>query len=243
MTDDPTAGPSAWTSPDPIPPAVAKWLDLKLEEYRALRAEVTTSITTQQSILSFGTATVALVFGPGLGLWDKATELSVSLIFSGLVPLLSALVLVIWWGEVLRMVRAGEWLAHVEEEIGKVGETRIGWAENPLGWECYLREPGQTERFHRLLPEPYPGFPYVRQFVINIRGVLAAFWAIALASLGLGVFHDNETGGGIEASTWALTSGSLLVLVASGAFMTVRWRAERAAGKKRLDMHRERERL
>jgi hypothetical protein len=203
------------------------WLTTILEEYKALRSEITTSIAAQQSILSFGTATVALVFGPGLGLWQRS-ELSVIIIFNALVPLMSATVLVIWWGEVLRMVRAGEWLAVVEQRVNAYGKDKLGWTRNPLTWESYLR-PLRNDLPYRdyvsKLFEYKP--PYVRQFVINVRGVILAFWIIALASGALGFFSDHQRNGGIRTSTIAISSFTAAGMVVSLVFMWSRWRFER----------------
>jgi hypothetical protein len=216
-----------------IPRVHDRWLDVKLEEYRALRSEVTTSITSQQSILSFGTATLALVFGPGLALFATKTELAISLIFNALIPLLSGVVLVIWWGEILRMVRAGEWLAQIEKDVNGLFAT-LGIAYGPLHWEGWLRVLPAGVPYRRLIKPPFKPFPFVRQFVINIRGVLAAFWTVALASLGLGLFLDFERGRDFEDATLGLSVFSLVALVLSGVFMWVRWRTERRLGNDRL---------
>src|SRR5439155_4117780 len=95
------------------------WLETALEEYKSLRGEVLASIGAQQTILGFGTATLGLVIGPGLALRSGSSVMTFSLIFALFVPLLSALSLMIWWGEVLRMVRAGHAIACLEAEINK----------------------------------------------------------------------------------------------------------------------------
>ena len=129
-----------------------QWLAATLEEYRALRGEVTTSIAAQQSILSFGTATLALVFGPGLGLWEKS-PVSVVTLFNVLIPLLSGMILVIWWGEVLRMgscrlrssgpreprpaVRRRAWMARPRAQMGGRSPRRQARISSHVWpWKC-----------------------------------------------------------------------------------------------------------
>jgi hypothetical protein len=44
---------------------MADWLDVALEEYKALRAEILTTLHTQYAKLTFGTAAVGILVGLG----------------------------------------------------------------------------------------------------------------------------------------------------------------------------------
>ncbi len=64
--------------------------------------------------------------GPGLGLWSKSTALVLIVLFNLFIPVLVSMVILIWFGEVLRMVRAGDALAELETKINHAGRG-LGW--------------------------------------------------------------------------------------------------------------------
>ncbi|ODS36129.1 hypothetical protein BEH94_01855 [Candidatus Altiarchaeales archaeon WOR_SM1_SCG] len=109
------------------------WLSVIMEEYKSLREESLTAMQTQQSILRFGTATLGIVLAAGLNLWEKS--LLPEFVFLFLIPLLSYLVIIIWVGEVERMIRAGTFLAQLEKKVNKA----FGGKPEALTWESWLR--------------------------------------------------------------------------------------------------------
>jgi hypothetical protein len=159
------------------------WLATALEEYKALRAEVIATMGTQHTILGFGIATLGLVIGAGLSLESRASVLTFGLIFTLFVPLFSAVVVTIWWGEVLRMIRAGHALAFFEQTINDHGAT-AGWSGPALGWELALRE--------CVDPEVGPRRRMWRVHVLNLGGIYGVFSLIAVIGIAMGLIKDFE---------------------------------------------------
>lgn len=193
-----------------VDPVLQHWLTFTLEEYKALRQEVIASIGSQVQILSFGTATIALVMGPALGLWSKSAALVLIVLFNFFIPVLASTVIMIWFGEVLRMVRAGDALAELEKRINAAGQ-QAGWTAPALTWECALRAEGGD---------------LFKRFVINFRGVLGAFALLATASIVLGVIRDAANDEHVRALTIGLSVASIVLGLLIGLFMVLRWRSE-----------------
>ena len=229
--------------PDPPAEKTNGWRETALEEYRTLRAEIATSIATQQTILGFGTATLGLVIGPGLALWGGSTMMF-SLIFALFVPLLSAIIVSIWWGEVIRMVRAGDAVAGLEQAIN----THGGWTRPALNWESHLRKvrappeadscsapglqgdtprssPGDLRLLARLTRSRDRNDRTLGTFVLNNRSVFAAFVLIAVVSTAVAMLNDYEAGDGIRASTFALSGLAIALGVLATGSAVSRWRA------------------
>jgi hypothetical protein len=106
-------------------------IEFDLEEYRALRSEIIQSIDDGNKIIAFGLAAIGLVFGAGLRYKD---DLLGFLILGFFLPVLSALMLSMWFTAHERMARASHYLSGVE--------ARIKSALNDAGsvsWEAWLR--------------------------------------------------------------------------------------------------------
>ena len=160
------------------------WLATALEEYKALRAEILATMGTQHTILGFGVATLGLVIGAGLSLQQQTSVVTFGLIFTLFVPLFSAVVVTIWWGEVLRMIRAGHALALFEETINNHGAD-TGWPRPALGWESALR---------RCVPDRVgPNRRVWMVYVFNLGGIYGAFSLIAVIGIAMGLIKDFET--------------------------------------------------
>jgi peptidoglycan hydrolase-like protein with peptidoglycan-binding domain len=108
-------------------PENRNWL---LEEYKALRAEITTSMQSQNSILTFGAATLGIIFGGA----SQASNAQRNMFLLVLTPLLCYLILTIWFAEVMRMLRAGAFLMRLEKRADE--RYRIG----SLTWESVVNE-------------------------------------------------------------------------------------------------------
>jgi len=85
-----------------------------LAEYNAIRAEITTSLTCQVQVLSFGAATVGLLAAAAANLWDKAAGVSGLVMLFG-IPLVCQLTLCVHAGEQIRLMRAGRFLKQLED--------------------------------------------------------------------------------------------------------------------------------
>ncbi len=110
------------------------WLSAALEEYRSVRQESLQALQSQQSVLRFGIAGIAVLIGVGLRASDSLTSAALLLVVT---PLLTCLLVPVWQGELARMVRAGSYLARVEEKVNGV----VASGRRPaLEWEQWLRD-------------------------------------------------------------------------------------------------------
>jgi hypothetical protein len=145
-----------------------EWLTPAIEEYKTLRTESLESMKGQQSTLRAGTATVGVVIATGFNLWDK--PILPGLIFLLFIPFICYLALVIWIGEVARMMRAGYYLTKIEQKINSIYPE----VENVLLWENWLRTKDAKSR--------------TPQMKLNYLAIIALFFATALASIIIGNF-------------------------------------------------------
>lgn len=143
------------------------WISVVMEEYKTLRAESLTAIQMQQSVLRFGAAILGIVLATGINVWDK--PLLTSFIFLFLTPAISYLLIIVWMGEVERMVRAGKFLVLIEEKVNTV----FGRTQKALEWESWLhtKKNGKTP-----------------QVIWNYASIVSIFLSISLASIFLGVY-------------------------------------------------------
>lgn len=150
-----------------------EWIEIALEEYKTLRSESIESIKTQHSTLNIGTGIAGAVVISGFNLWDKT--LLPDLIFLIFIPLLCYIILVIWIGEVSRMVRVGHYLTTVENKISS------SFPKHPelLFYENWLRRKAVNSKNH--------------QSKWNYIAVIALFTFIAFSSIAVGTFkiHDK----------------------------------------------------
>lgn len=117
-------------------------VEFDLEEYRALRAEVIQSMDDGNKILAFGLAAIGLVLASGLNFKDSLLGF---LVVGFFLPILSGLVLSLWFAAQERIARASNYLSGVEVRIKSAfGEV------SGVSWEAWLRarKPnGQSEHF------------------------------------------------------------------------------------------------
>lgn len=111
-------------------------IDVLLKEYDTLRAESLAAIANRSSILSYGLATVGILY-TGVAALNLSNSTSNSILPSVILmivsPTLCAFITMNWLGEFERMHRAGSYLVILEEKINKL----IG--ENLLNWETSLK--------------------------------------------------------------------------------------------------------
>jgi hypothetical protein len=112
------------------------WLVAVLEEYNSLRQEALEAIGVQHAILRFGIA--GLVVLVGFGTRYTGTDLQLSLaILNLLTPAGAFATLILWQGEVERMVRASTFVAHLSQKVN----SRMASRQPALEWELFLRRP------------------------------------------------------------------------------------------------------
>jgi hypothetical protein len=102
--------------------------DCLLEEWKAVRAELVSTMQVQQSILSFGTATIGLLLTAAFALRGKGDQRLRGDLLVVFLPLLSYMVLTVWYAEVMRMFRAGAYLLRLEKYADQVfGRGTLRW--------------------------------------------------------------------------------------------------------------------
>lgn len=106
-----------------------KWEDVALEEYKTLRNESLQSMVTQQSVLRFGIAALAILIATSFNIWEEP-HLPETILFT-IIPLMSYLILLIWFGELARMVRASRYLINVEKKINNELQNKYIFSLNP----------------------------------------------------------------------------------------------------------------
>jgi hypothetical protein len=179
-------------------PLCEQRLDLLMAEYTAIRSEITTSLSNQVSVLSFGAATVGLLVAAAAALWENEGWLSGALLL-GIVPLVCFLALAVYFGEQIRLLRASLFLrgleAHVNAAFGD-GGCALSWEQ----WGTVRRPdldasnrraislvfgslaigfaiPGYV-RLHETADEPWTA---VAAVVVLELGALACIWLVRLS--------------------------------------------------------------
>jgi hypothetical protein len=126
----------------------ARWQALWVEEYRSLRSESEQARNAQQTILQWSLASFAAILAGSLLMFQGASSHTfhfsgeagtvVLLIFGLGLPGLGFCSYLVWWGEFLRMERAGRYIRGLElaaERLASNGETSF---PPPLQWEHFL---------------------------------------------------------------------------------------------------------
>jgi hypothetical protein len=101
------------------------------EEYRALRSEIIQSMDDGNKILSFGLASIGIVLAAGLKYKNEFLGFIVMVFF---LPLLTALILSLWFAAQQRIARASYYLTGVEARIKAACND-----SNSVSWEAWLR--------------------------------------------------------------------------------------------------------
>lgn len=112
-----------------------KKIEVLLKEYEILRQESHNNIDNRIKIISFGLATIGLIFASMFSA-DAATRtptLVLTVLCFG-IPVISIFVLYLWLGEVERMMRAGDYLRKLEDEINGILDKE----ETTLQWEKWI---------------------------------------------------------------------------------------------------------
>jgi hypothetical protein len=109
--------------------ATPPWVDAALKEYDAQRTAAIEGYKAGQQTLTFGATTVGILVAGALNVWTEA--LPATLLFLGVIPLVSAVVLVQWVGQMLALRQVDQYLQKVEEAIRyaypSLPETLFTW--------------------------------------------------------------------------------------------------------------------
>jgi hypothetical protein len=147
---------------------IPNWVTVALEEYNSMRTESLQSMKNQLSSLQVGTASIGVLIAAGFSTWDKGLFFSV-IIFLLFVPAVCYISLVIWIGEVVRMMRAGKYIAELEIKINSAYPA----TEKPLNWENWLRTQSNNSK--------------TPQLQWNYKAILTLFFATAFSSICIGI--------------------------------------------------------
>jgi hypothetical protein len=125
--------------------------ELLLEEYKTIRAEVTSLLSAQVSILAFGAATIGFSFAAAS---QSSNEKVRDMFLLVLVPLLCYLIVIVWFAEVMRMLRAGAFLMRLEKRLDEqfgygalTWESTIFQARCRSGPSAFLQDPDRFRVF------------------------------------------------------------------------------------------------
>jgi len=105
-----------------------------LVEYNTLREESLRTLNNRIQIVSFGLATLGLLFAGILSSKTQNDHL-IGVVFGVVIPIISTLVYYFWFGEFERMVRVGKKLQRVETAINSTFKGKP-----ILTWETELEE-------------------------------------------------------------------------------------------------------
>jgi hypothetical protein len=140
---------------------------LVVAEYAAVRHEIQTALSNQQSALSVGAATLGLLAAVGARFWPTDMVLG-GLVFALAVPAACVMAVRMWYGELLRIARAARFIAQLERWVNRRA------AGKALTWEHWMSQcrelPGQ-DLDHA-----------------TWRSVVMGFGALAAMSVSLGLY-------------------------------------------------------
>jgi len=145
------------------------WQAAALEEYRALRAESLDSMKTQHLMTHIGATAVGLTLAWGFHQWDRS--LLPDLIFLVFAPAMCYVLLIVWVGEVARLMRVGLYLAEKERAISASFPSH----PDAMNWENWLRAGKGGNHPHQLR--------------LNYLAIIVLFLASAIAAVAIGNFR------------------------------------------------------
>ena len=147
--------------------------DILLKEYETLRQEILAAMSSRNSILSFGLATIGAILTASLATQTgPSPSLLSSLILELAVLAISIFVLFMWLGEYQRMQRAGKFLVGLEKRINEIASKKL------LTWETSLR----AKRGH--MQYPY-NTTVLLLILISVLSQLIGFVTMGVTSLAL----------------------------------------------------------
>jgi hypothetical protein len=172
-------------------------LNVMMQEYAAIRGEIQTSLSNQVSILSFGAATVGLLVAAGAALWqDEPWPTGLLLLL--VVPVVCFLTLIIYAGELIRLMRAGLFLNRLENCVNEAASTYLAHDSDKrqavLTWEQWRSIRTGRRDVDRS----------------NRWAITSVFFLLAIVSSGLGYWRLKDAGTS-ENLIWLLAAFSVIV--------------------------------
>jgi hypothetical protein len=181
-----------------------------LAEYTAIRQEIQTALSNQQSALSLGAATLGLLGAVGAHFWPSDLTLA-GLVFALTVPGACAVAVRMWYGELLRIARGARFVAEIEDWVNSRAPARV------LYWEHWMEE-----------CRGRPGYDLDRA---NWNAVQLGFSAVGVMSMALGLYWLWMAGG----PALAVAVGLVDAAMCAHAYKRIARLAERASKYLELD--------
>jgi hypothetical protein len=152
-----------------------RWVEAALEEYKAHRAEVLATVQGQHSSLAFGTAAIGILAAGAFNVWDDRFVSTV--VFLVAIPFLTAVVLAMWFAQVIGMLRVGVYLEGLEGALKAQFESEEdeGVPASVLAWEAGIREGRST--------------PWQPRYDWHHFAVVVMFAVLGVASIVLGAYR------------------------------------------------------
>lgn len=150
-------------------------IEIMLKEYEMLREEVLAAMSSRNSILSFGLATIGVLFTASIAIYGASADLILpSLVLISAVPTITISVLFMWLGEYQRKQRVGKFLAGLEARINAEAGKEL------LTWETHLRE--------QLRHMKYPYITTIMLLtVISVISLIMGFVTLTIGLVRLGM--------------------------------------------------------
>lgn len=223
------------------------YLGALTEEYRTIRDESKQANINMMLVMQIGAAACAVVIGAAAARWEDVNG-ATPLLLLVVVPILSAVSLLIWIGEARRFRRAGDYLCLVERKVWlaikalalpraleqewpsqqMLFEVALGFIPTeplcgPLSWEQWLRTARSRTRFEWSVTSGHDLLLYI---------VRAAFFpAIMAVSMVLGLLQLWTTGTDAfgEAWGWLVGISFAILLVSVGLAISIAWKIQKPA--------------
>jgi hypothetical protein len=186
------------------------WQNMWLEEYRSIRSESEQARNAQQTILQWSLASFAAIIAGGLVMFSGAINIrsgetgTVLLMIFGLgLPGLSFFSYLVWWGEFLRMERAGRYIRGLERMADRLANSTSGKLPAPLQWEHFLAGPAYAPAAKRRERARHKRLGRAK-YMIGYVGASGIYFGFCVASLA--VFASLLVDHGYRLGRWtALT--------------------------------------
>jgi len=176
---------------------VSDWLGMVLEEYKSLRTEAMAARDAQLAVLRFGVAIVGVLVALGIALRDEEGALAGAFLCL-IVPSVIFFVLELWVGEIERAIRAGSFVAAIEERLALHFQDQAESA--PMGWEIWLRQSVEGKRSEHTAASVGRTLVIFALFVVFMGGSAAA-----------GAFALNDHG--MDTLFWLFLMGAVEILI------------------------------
>jgi hypothetical protein len=156
---------------------VPEWAGAALEEYKTQRAAILDTQGAADRTLALGATAVGILVAGAFYVWESSDELPATALFLVVIPVVNALILIPWTGQMLFLGARRTYLRDVERAIR---QAYVSLPKNLFTWEDTVHERLSAGMLWN------PGYMYA---------ATAVFQFIATGSLVLGVFKGWERWG------------------------------------------------